>query len=47
MVSHWKEQLVKNRIFRPTQIYTGAHNEAYIEIEQRNCAIDLNGSIVG
>ncbi len=46
-LAHWKEQLVKNRIFRPTQIYTGAHNENYIKIEQRNCAIDLNGSVIG
>ncbi|MGB3535545.1 MAG: citrate synthase [Microcoleaceae cyanobacterium] len=45
-LAHWKEQLVKNRIFRPTQIYTGAHNENYIEIAQRNCAIDLNGSVI-
>ncbi len=44
-LAHWKEQLVKNRIFRPTQIYTGSHSEQYINIEERNCAIDLSGAI--
>lgn len=34
-LAHWKEQLGENRIFRPTQIYTGAHNSPYIEIEKR------------
>lgn len=35
-LAHWKEQLSENRIFRPTQIYTGLHNEPYIPIEQRD-----------
>ena len=34
-LAHWKEQLAVNRIFRPTQIYTGEHNEEYIPIEKR------------
>jgi citrate synthase len=34
-LAHWKEQLGENRIFRPTQIYTGAHNTPYNPIEER------------
>jgi citrate synthase len=34
-LAHWKEQLAENRIFRPTQIYTGVHEAPYIPIEQR------------
>ncbi|MGK7919869.1 MAG: citrate synthase [Trichodesmium sp.] len=34
-LAHWKEQLVANRIFRPTQIYTGEHNVTYSSIENR------------
>lgn len=34
-LAHWKEQLAENRIFRPTQIYTGAHNAPYIPIQKR------------
>jgi citrate synthase len=34
-LAHWKEQLAENRIFRPTQIYTGTHEAAYIPIEKR------------
>jgi len=34
-LAHWKEQLNHNRIFRPTQIYVGAHNLPYIAIEER------------
>lgn len=34
-VAHWKEQLNENRIYRPTQIYTGSHNAPYIGIESR------------
>ena len=34
-LAHWKEQLAVNRIFRPTQIYTGSHNAPYISIENR------------
>jgi citrate synthase len=34
-LAHWKEQLAINRIFRPTQIYTGEHNMPYIPMEER------------
>ena len=34
-LAHWKEQLAVNRIFRPTQIYTGVHNAPYIPMEER------------
>jgi citrate synthase len=34
-LAHWKEQLVENRIFRPTQIYNGLHEIAYTPIDQR------------
>ncbi|HBB31911.1 MAG TPA: citrate synthase [Cyanobacteria bacterium UBA8803] len=35
-LAHWKEQLEENRIFRPTQIYTGDHEVAYIPIQERS-----------
>ncbi|WP_293348848.1 MULTISPECIES: citrate synthase [unclassified Microcoleus] len=34
-LAHWKEQLETNRIYRPTQIYTGTHGAPYIAIEER------------
>ena len=34
-LAHWKEQLGENRIFRPTQIYTGGHEVPYIPIQER------------
>ena len=34
-LAHWREQLEENRIFRPTQVYTGAHQLPYIPIEER------------
>ncbi|HEY9859995.1 MAG TPA: citrate synthase [Candidatus Obscuribacterales bacterium] len=34
-LAHWKEQLAENRIFRPTQIYTGTHDAPYVPIEKR------------
>ena len=34
-LAHWKEQLAENRIFRPTQVYSGLHEASYIPIEQR------------
>ncbi len=34
-LAHWKEQLEENRIFRPTQIYTGTHANPYIPMEKR------------
>lgn len=35
-LAHWKEQLEANRIFRPTQIYTGEHQMVYRPITQRS-----------
>lgn len=35
-LAHWKEQLAVNRIFRPTQVYTGNHNQPYIPIKERS-----------
>ncbi|MEZ2225769.1 citrate synthase [Microcoleus sp.] len=35
-LAHWKEQLEANRIYRPTQIYTGTHGESYIPIGERS-----------
>ncbi|GAB6035335.1 citrate synthase [Galenea microaerophila] len=35
-MAHWREQLQNNKIFRPTQIYTGAGKLCYIPIEQRS-----------
>jgi citrate synthase len=34
-LAHWNEQLEENRIFRPTQIYTGLHQQAYVGMEGR------------
>jgi len=34
-LAHWREQLVDNRIFRPTQVYTGRERRNYAPIEQR------------
>ncbi|WP_421657748.1 citrate synthase [Leptothermofonsia sp. ETS-13] len=34
-LAHWKEQLNENRIFRPTQIYTGLHDAPYVPIAER------------
>jgi citrate synthase len=34
-LAHWNEQLEENRIFRPTQIYTGSHQQAYTSIVDR------------
>ncbi|MDX2230056.1 MAG: citrate synthase [Leptolyngbyaceae cyanobacterium bins.349] len=34
-LAHWKEQLGENRIFRPTQIYTGMHANPYVPIYER------------
>jgi citrate synthase len=35
-LAHWKEQLGENRIFRPTQIYTGLHESPYIPLDRRD-----------
>ncbi|MEJ2645862.1 MAG: citrate synthase [Gammaproteobacteria bacterium] len=34
-LAHWREQLKDNRIFRPTQVYTGEDVQDYVPIEQR------------
>lgn len=34
-LAHWKEQLGQNRIFRPTQVYTGEMQREYIPLERR------------
>ena len=34
-LAHWKEQLGENRIFRPTQIYTGLHGIDYVAMDDR------------
>ena len=34
-LAHWREQLGENRIFRPTQIYTGLHSTSYVGIDDR------------
>lgn len=34
-LAHWKEQLVQNRIFRPTQVYNGLHDVPYTAVEER------------
>ena len=34
-MAHWREQLSDNRIFRPTQIYTGSDFRPYVDIEDR------------
>lgn len=35
-LAHWREQLTDNRIFRPTQVYTGEPIRDYLPIELRN-----------
>ena len=34
-LAHWKEQIGENRIFRPTQIYTGPHDQPYASVDRR------------
>lgn len=43
-LAHWKEQLEVNRIYRPTQIYTGEHHLNYISMEERVVSLDRNGN---
>ena len=35
-LAHWNEQLQENRIFRPTQIYTGSHQQPYVSMSDRS-----------
>ncbi len=39
-LAHWKDQLAENRIFRPTQIYTGEHGLPYIPIGDRALTLE-------
>jgi citrate synthase len=34
-LAHWREQLADNRIFRPTQVYTGEPTRKYVTIDKR------------
>ncbi len=34
-LAHWKEQLEANRIYRPTQVYTGLHEQSYVTMDKR------------
>jgi citrate synthase len=34
-LAHWREQLGDNRIFRPTQMYTGEKHRRYVPIDLR------------
>jgi citrate synthase len=34
-LAHWREQLSDNRIFRPTQVYTGSPARDYVPIDKR------------
>ena len=34
-LAHWREQLTDNRIFRPTQVYTGEPPRKYVSIDKR------------
>jgi len=34
-LAHWIEQVKDNHIFRPTEIYEGAHDQSYLPISQR------------
>jgi citrate synthase len=40
-LAHWKEQLGENRIFRPTQIYTGSHDTPYLPSNNASCGYVL------
>jgi citrate synthase len=35
-LAHWREQLADNRLFRPTQVYTGKRQQRYIPISERS-----------
>jgi len=37
-LAHWREQLGANRIYRPSQIYTGSVERAWIPLDQRPAA---------
>jgi citrate synthase len=35
-VAHWREQMSANKLYRPTQIFTGEHGADYVEIDRRS-----------
>ena len=37
-LAHWREQVAENRIFRPTQIYTGYEPRDYLSMESRQAS---------
>ncbi|WP_320673593.1 citrate synthase [Prochlorococcus sp. MIT 1341] len=39
-LAHWREQLGANRIFRPSQIYTGKVTRAWCPVEERTLEMD-------
>ncbi|MDC9726053.1 MAG: citrate synthase [Gammaproteobacteria bacterium] len=34
-LAHWREQISNNRIYRPTQIYTGSEERDYVDVAER------------
>lgn len=38
-LAHWREQLGANRIYRPTQIYTGSGERAWLPLESRPAVV--------
>jgi citrate synthase len=38
-LAHWREQLGANRIYRPTQIYTGSGVRAWLPLESRPASV--------
>ena len=38
-MAHWREQLQNNKIFRPTQIYTGSGDSCYLPMEKRTVGL--------
>ena len=44
-LAHWKEQIGKNRIFRPTQIYEGPHAQHYLPLEKRQQLWEKNSHL--
>ena len=39
-MAHWREQLQNNKIFRPTQIYSGSGDLCYLPVELRGARKD-------
>lgn len=40
-LAHWKEQLEANRIYRPTQVYTGLHEQSYVTMDKRQSKMSV------